>query len=239
MLRIVPMPGDAACTDLLDILAEEEFLPVDDVNHGATVLMDLRPDLEAIRNGMNPHWRRKLRQAERQPLDVVVGTSDELFGEFIGIYREMVARKKFAEGNDINEFRRMQSELPEPAKMRIALARSGDGTCAGAIYTTLGTTGLYLFAATSNVGLTSNASYTLQWQVIQDLKRSGCSTYDLNGINRVTNPGTFRFKWDMAGKHGKETVDGLCFDSSPDRHSYALVRRVDHVRRQIRQLVHR
>jgi len=61
-----------------------------------------------------------------------------------------------------------------------------------------------LFGATSNAGLASRGSYLLHWRLIEGLKRDGVVFYDLNGINPVRNPGTYKFKHDLAGSHGKE-----------------------------------
>jgi lipid II:glycine glycyltransferase (peptidoglycan interpeptide bridge formation enzyme) len=175
--------------------------------------MDLGPPVETLREGMNPHWKRELKLAERHRLEIVEGSSDQLFSDFIEIYREMVARKKFVEGNDINQFRLMQASLPEEMRCKVMLCKSTAGVFAGLVCSVIGNTALYLFGATSNIGMKSNGSYLLHWNLIQALKERGHTAYDLNGINPVKNPGTYKFKRDLAGKHGKDVHFLGRFDS--------------------------
>jgi lipid II:glycine glycyltransferase (peptidoglycan interpeptide bridge formation enzyme) len=72
---------------------------------------------------------------------------------------------------------------------------------------------MYLFGATSTMGLKRRGSYLLQWKLIQRLKEAHVRQYDLNGINRETNPGTYKFKSDLAGEKGREVRLVGCFES--------------------------
>ena len=144
---------------------------------------------------------------------MVEGDDDDLFEAFVGLYREMLDRKKFREPNDINEFRLIQKDLPQGWKMRIFLSRSIEGVGAGAICSALGNKGIYLFGATNDLGLVNKGSYLLQWRIIQWLKETGCVCYDLNGINPSRNPGTYRFKAGIAGTDGRDVLFLGQFDS--------------------------
>jgi len=213
VLRVVPMLFEEDSSEYSEILATEGFGLRTAQTKSSTLLLDLSPTLDVLRQGMNPHWKRKLKQAEREGLEIVEGTSDELFGGFVDIYREMVARKHFVETNDINKFRLMQGQLPEKLKMYVMLCRSGTRICAGLIYTGIGRTAVFLFGATSDEGLKSNGSFLLQSRAAARLKQVGIPVYDLNGINRTNNPGTYRFKADFAGVHGREVSFLGHFDS--------------------------
>jgi hypothetical protein len=213
VLRLYPVVPEDDPARLPAIMAEEGFSPSGDGMRGRTIVMDLGPSLEDLREGMRPHWKRELKLAGRKQLEVVEGTGDELFEAVIRIHDEMVSRKRFVGGNDINQFRLIQAGLPENLKMKIMLARSSAGVCAGLVYSTLGKTAIYLFGATSNIGMKSNGSYLLHWKVIQRLKEAGVAVYDLNGINPVKNPGTYKFKHDLAGMHGRDVCFAGRFDS--------------------------
>ena len=173
---------------------------------------------------MKAHWKRELKRAERNDLAVIQGSDDELFGTFIDMYKETVSRKRFAEGNDINQFRLMQAQLPDNLKMKIMLCRSSTGVCAGLVCSTIGKAAVYLFGATSNIGMKSNGSYLLQWTLIERLKKDGCAVYDLNGISPARNPGTHRFKCDLAGVHGKDVYFMGRFDSQAGVLSHSCVK---------------
>jgi lipid II:glycine glycyltransferase (peptidoglycan interpeptide bridge formation enzyme) len=95
---------------------------------------------------------------------------------------------------------------------------------AGVILSTIGKTGIYLFGATSNVGMGINASNLLQWHSIQMLKRLGCDYYDLCSINRARNPGTYHFKAGLCGRNGVES--GVSQFECLDNQFNALVARV-------------
>jgi lipid II:glycine glycyltransferase (peptidoglycan interpeptide bridge formation enzyme) len=177
--------------------------------------MDLRPSLEDLREGMRPHWKRELKIAERNKLEIVEGSENELFEAFIGIYKDMVSRKRFVESNDVNQFRLIQAQLPQSLKMKVMLCRSDRGACAGLVCSRIGDTAVYLFGATSTAGMKSNGSYLLQWKLIEGLKERHCSFYNLNGINPAGNPGTYKFKHDLAGKHGRD----VCFLGRFDAHN--------------------
>jgi hypothetical protein len=207
-LRLLPVLFGDESPAFAAILAEEGFSSAANEGRSRTILMDLSPPLQQLRDQMRPHWKRELKGAERKGLQIVQGTGDELFAKAIAVHREMVSRKKFVEGNDINQFRLIQRRLPEHLKMRIMLATSGAGICAALICSAIGGSAVYLFGATSTIGLKSNGSYLLHWKLIENLKADGCALYDLNGINPEKNPGTYKFKHDLGGETGRE-VDFL------------------------------
>jgi hypothetical protein len=214
-LRLV----DNGSKELTTILASEGFAPSGQ-GVSRTVLMDLKRPLTDLRAGMSAHWKRELKAGDRNQLEIMEGSGGDLLSEFISAYREMVARKQFREPNDIEHFRAIQKMLPEQLKMRILLSRAGGTVCAGAICSALGDTAVYLFGATSNAGMRSRGSYVLQWRLIEELQREGISTYDLNGINPITNPGTFKFKTDLVGNNGAD----VCFLGAFDAHGSRLSR---------------
>ena len=203
VLRVFPVSFVEDDGSVAAVLAEEGFAVATSSTQSRTILMDLRPGLGQLREGMRSNYKRTLRLAEQQGLEVIEGTDDHLFGAFVEMYREMVDRKRFVEPNDINVFRRMQRRLPERDKMRIMLGRADGRVCAGLVCSAMGDTAVYLFGATSPEGRKSGASYLLHWRLIERLKERGISMYDLNGINPATNPGTYKFKNDLAGVHGR------------------------------------
>ena len=83
---------------------------------------------------------------------------------------------------------------------------SADGVCAGLVCSTIGHTATYLLGATGDRGMQSNGAYLLHWRLIEQLKKNGPAVYDLYGVNPEKNPGTYRFKKDLAGHHGREVV---------------------------------
>jgi lipid II:glycine glycyltransferase (peptidoglycan interpeptide bridge formation enzyme) len=223
VLRLFPILFDFAPESFSTLLAEEGFSSVAEQRRGRTILMDLRPSLEHLRGAMLPHWQRELKAAERNRLELVEGTGQELFDSFIDIYKEMVARKRFIEPNDIHQFHRIQLRLPDQLKMKIMLCRSGTDFCSGVICSAIGDTAVYLFGATSNVGMKSKGSYLLQLELLKRLKANGILEYNLNGINPTKNPGTYKFKNELAGTNGRDVHFLGRFDSRAGALSTACV----------------
>jgi lipid II:glycine glycyltransferase (peptidoglycan interpeptide bridge formation enzyme) len=239
VLRLFPaiFESDPLCWST--IMEEEGFSVLPGGSGSRTILMDLNPSLEGLREGMMPHWKRELKIAERKQLQVIEGDQDELFGAFVDVYKEMVSRKQFVEPNDINHFRLIQAKLPQALKMKIMLCKSGDDICSGLICSAIGNTAIYLFGATSNGGMKSRGSYLLHWELLEKLKQQRIAVYNLNGINPARNPGTYKFKRDLAGNNGRDLRFVGRFESHPGNLGEFLVKGTESIRtlyRDIKQL---
>lgn len=71
-------------------------------------------------------------------------------------------------------------------------------------------------------------------------ERAGVAVYNLNGVNPVKNPGTYKFKNDLAGKHGRDVFYVGRFDAHAGWITQACVESSDALRtawRQLRQLI--
>jgi hypothetical protein len=204
-LRLFPLLFDGDSANFTAILEEEGFSASEKQASSRTILMDLTPPLDDLRTALARNWKRNLKHAEQDGLQVVEGSEDALFERVIDIYKQMVHRKNFLEPNDINQFRLMQAQLPEQLKMKIMLCKAGQDVCAGLVWSAIGSTVIELFAATSDTAVEARGrSHLLRWKLIEQSKENGVATFNLNGINPITNPGTYRFKADLAGKNGKD-----------------------------------
>jgi len=159
-----------------------------------TLLLDLSPPLEELRRRLDKKWRNLLTSSEKKNLTVVAGTGVDEYRTFCSIYREMRKRKSFETTVDIEEFGRIQQNLPYSHRMRVLLCLDRGTPVAGVVASAMGDTGIYLLGATSDSGLNSRGAYLLQWTLIRWLKESGFRWYDLGGIDPSGNPGVFHFK---------------------------------------------
>lgn len=229
ILRIFPILYDDNTQTYTDILSQEGYTPVRGENRSRTLIMDISQPLDELRKKFDQKWRNCLNRSERNNMEFIEGTGDSLFADFIGLYRVMLDRKKFEEPNDINEFRMIQRDLAPEQKMRIFLCRSGGVSSAGVICAVVGDTGVYLFGATNDEGMTNKGSYLLQWKAIQWMKNNGISHYNLNGINPEKNPGGYHFKAGLSGKNGQDIHYLGRYDSYADELTAKLVRAADTV----------
>ncbi len=237
ILRIFPVLFDDDSNGGKETLLQEGYSPTTGESAQRTLILDIQPALQQIRKNFDQKWRNCLNKAERNGLEVAEGEDEALFTDFISIYREMLQRKQFQEPNDINEFKLIQKDLPDDHKMRIFLCRSNGVSSAGAIFTAIGETGVYLFGATNDQGMANKGSYLLQWKAIQWMKNSGCRCYNLNGINPAKNPGSYHFKAGAAGKNGKDVSYLGRFDCFSSPLAAQLARIGDQVFPKVRKLV--
>jgi lipid II:glycine glycyltransferase (peptidoglycan interpeptide bridge formation enzyme) len=159
-----------------------------------TLLLDLSPPIDEIRKNLHKKWRNRLNKSEKNNLEIIKGTSDELFQKFKLLYDEMLGRKKFKTTIDINEFLNIQKQLPDKYKMYIVLCSLEDQIVSGAVFSYIGDFGIYLLGATANIGLEAQGSYFIQWKIIELLKELGCKWYDLGGVDKANNPHVYHFK---------------------------------------------
>ncbi|MGA4578902.1 lipid II:glycine glycyltransferase FemX [Limisphaera sp. VF-2] len=201
VLRVIPnlFQEDEQASTALQVLQQLGFQKDASAIPYRTIRVDLESPLEEVRKRLDGKWRNQLNAATRNGLEITEGNESSLFGRFVGLYDEMMSRKRFETSVDVREFLRIQEHLAPPEKMRVALAGQSGQLHAGVVTTAVGDTGIYLLGATGQEGLKSKASYLLQWRMIEYLKSVGCRFYDLGGINPEANPGVYHFKSGMGG----------------------------------------
>jgi FemAB family len=203
-LHLRVLPSGASSTDGAAVIqaALARRFSMRAFDHGEsfrTVLVNLEPELDAIRRGLDQKWRNQLNRAERNGLIVKSGDTAEIFLKFSMLYEQMVARKGLA-AQDIDTFRRVQALLPNGQKMKIFMCEEGNQPVAGVVVTAVGDTGVYVLGATNELGMKCKGAYLLQWCVIEYLRQQGLHRYDLGGINPQSNPGVYHFKKGLGGQ---------------------------------------
>jgi lipid II:glycine glycyltransferase (peptidoglycan interpeptide bridge formation enzyme) len=148
--------------------------------------------LDQLRKNLDKKWRNQLNAAERNQFNVCVGSDSETYRSFCRLYVQMRERKHFQTSVDIEEFGRMQDQLPDARKMKVLICKQGDEPLAGLVASALGDSAIYLLGATSDAAMRLKAAYELQWTLIRLLKEQGIRYYDLGGTDPEANPGTSR-----------------------------------------------
>lgn len=165
-----------------------------------TFLLDLAPNLEDLRKKLDRKWRNHLNAAERNPLRIVSGESSAEFPVFIKLYEQMRQKKRFETHFRVEEFGRINERIPGGRKMRIFLCIHEDQPVAGVVCSAMGNSAIYLLGASTDAARKLQASYALQWAVIQWLKQRGIRYYDLGGIDPAENAGVYAFKRGLSGE---------------------------------------
>jgi lipid II:glycine glycyltransferase (peptidoglycan interpeptide bridge formation enzyme) len=149
------------------------------------------------------------------------------------MYNEMLKRKAFATTVDIEEFARLQEDLPDTHRMRILICEQDGRPIAGLVASAMGDSAIYLLGATSDDGLDAKGAYLLQWTLIQWLKESGFKRYDLGGIDPEGNPGVYSFKRGLSGADVSQLAALVACNSVV---SYAIVNASLATQRAVRSL---
>ncbi len=215
-VRIVPQLGDCDHETFRSILTQEGYVFQRRAERRRTVLVDIRPSLDELNRGLHQKWRYHLNKARKQNLEIVEGEEDSLFEGFEGIYRQMVNRKRLADVTDLGTIRKIQQKSMPGEKMRVFLCKAEGEVVAGGICSALGDTGIYLHGATSDRGTKTYGSYLMQWRMLEWVRKQGCQSYDLNGINPEKNPGGYQFKTQLGGDHGRDVHLLGQFDAYPN-----------------------
>ena len=201
-----------------------------------TIVLELSPSLEELRRKLDKKWRNQLSAAERNNLSVIEGDTSEHYRTFCRLYAEMWARKRFHSGVDIEEFGRIQEDLPKSQRMRVMIAQQGGRPVAGLVGSVMGDSAIYLLGATNDLGMKSKGAYLLQWTMIQRLKEKGILHYDLGGIDSQGNPGVYHFK---SGLSGVDLTHIGPFLACDNRLSAVAVKAGQVLRSSYRELKHR
>jgi lipid II:glycine glycyltransferase (peptidoglycan interpeptide bridge formation enzyme) len=173
--------------------------PLGAENTYRTFVLNLTPELAQLRRGFDVKWRNQLTRSEKNNLHVIAGHGREEYRTFCEIYDQMLKRKGFKTTVDVEEFGRMQEDLPEQHRMYVLIAEHDGIPVAGLVASAMGDSAIYLLGATSDVGLQSKGAYLLHWKLIERLKANGIRWYDLGGIDPEGNPGVFHFKKGFCG----------------------------------------
>lgn len=197
-LRVIPQSTDSAHNAWIkDIFAGEGYSRKD--NPVKTVMIDLSPSLEEIRRAMDKKWRQTLQSGEKQNLEIIEGSDDEIGRMAVKVFQEMKDRKQFF-GGDQKEALAVHADLPEHLKLRLAVCVNNREPVAVLGWTAFGSVGLPLVAATGRAALKLKASNVLWWKMFEYYKDHGVSCVDANGVDEERNPGGYLFKTHIIGK---------------------------------------
>ena len=168
------------------------------LNSRQTIIVSLEDEEETRRGRLSGNWRHNLTRGERRGGRVVCwrgGGSVEILAE---LYGQMVAFKGIAPMMNEQSLRHMMRAFGSRFMVMVAHDPAGHVLAArGAGW--LGTHGHDLFAATSEEGRKTYASYVTLWKLLETLREEGVRTYDLGGVDPERVPGVFNFKRGIGG----------------------------------------
>lgn len=144
-----------------------------------TILIDLTADEDGILARMNQGTRRKIRQADKQGVQVITAGCDD-----VPAFSRMMATtgERNAFGVHDAAYYAHAFDLYTPHTAALFIARHEADDLAGVMVFAVGRTAWYLYGASSSIKRNMMGAYAAQWAAIRWAKARGCTHYDLWGI---------------------------------------------------------
>jgi vancomycin resistance protein VanK len=153
--------------------------------------------------GMNQLWRRNIKKAAKERVEVTVGEDLEAFHD---LYVHTAERDHFTP-RPLRYFETMVAELraEDPERIRLYLARHQGDLVAATIMVRVGAQAWYSYGASSTEKREVRGSNACQWAMIRDSLAAGCDVYNLRGITptlEASDPhvGLIQFKVGTGGE---------------------------------------
>ena len=162
---------------------------------------------EDLLAGMNQQWRRNIKKAAKEGVEVVRSTSvPEDLKAFHDLYVHTAERDHFTP-RPLSYFTTMFEALgaDDPDRIRLYLARHEGDLVASTIWIRVGAHSWYSYGASSTDKREVRGSNAVQWQMIRDSLKAGAHVYDLRGITDTldtedSHVGLIRFKVGTGGE---------------------------------------
>ncbi|MFI7065282.1 lipid II:glycine glycyltransferase FemX [Kribbella sp. NPDC050124] len=130
--------------------------------------------------GMNQLWRRNLKKAAKEGVEVTVGTDLKSFHD---LYVHTAERDHFTP-RPLPYFEAMFAAMSaeDPERIRLYLAHHRGDLVAATILVRVGAQAWYSYGASSTEKREVRGSNACQWAMIRDSPAAGCDVYSLRGI---------------------------------------------------------
>ncbi|MGQ4729241.1 lipid II:glycine glycyltransferase FemX [Streptomyces sp. Ju416(a)] len=156
--------------------------------------------------GLNQEWRRNVRRARKEGVEVVVGSAADLpeFSRLLGLTER---RDGFRLGRSLAYYERQYAALnaEEPGRMKLYLARHRGEILAAHTMITVGRRTWYQTGASADHRREVRPSNALQWRMLLDAHATGADVYDMRGVPSTLDPeereyGLLRWKLGTGGQ---------------------------------------
>jgi vancomycin resistance protein VanK len=158
---------------------------------------------EDLLRGMNQQWRRNIKKAAKEGVEVTVGEDVKAFHD---LYVHTAERDRFTP-RPLRYFETMFAALraEDPERIKVYLAHHQGDLVAATILVRVGAHAVYAYGASSTEKREVRGSNSCQWAMIRDSLAAGCDVYDLRGITPTLDAddphvGLIRFKVGTGGQ---------------------------------------
>ncbi|MBM3387072.1 MAG: GNAT family N-acetyltransferase [Betaproteobacteria bacterium] len=167
----------------------------------STVMLDLRPDLATLRQGLESKWRNRLTHAEKEnqaPVQVQPRLDHALT---LLLHERHLREARHFHGLPESFVPAYIEAHPQPQTAFTVSSVEVDGELlAGMLFLLHGRVATYHMGWSSQAGRANNLHNLLLWKGLCQLKSQGISHLDLGGVNTHDLPGISRFKLGTGGQ---------------------------------------
>ena len=167
-----------------------------------TSILDLTTGPEVVIKNLHRDIPYSHRKCDRENIKIFSDPSAFKVSQFSEIVKQISNSKGFEFPAPPSIFDKLLNRghpsLGKPWKTTLYLAEKDQEVLGGALIVSNPREANYLFGAVKQ-GTKFRIGAALQWHIINELLRQGIHRYDLNGMDRVNNPGVYSFKEKLGG----------------------------------------
>jgi hypothetical protein len=198
LVRVMPPPDPDFAADWTKSLAAAHFREHAPVPDPERYLVDLTLSEDEQLKSLGASWRANLGKARN--LDIREVDVRQSLPDFLALYGEMRARKKFVDHHHIETLPAMAAAATPGLGMRLFLAYHEGAPVAGSLIA--GGERVFVLASAGNArALALRAGYAVRWKVINRLRGTQARWLDLGGAEG--DDGLRSFKRGNVGKRGR------------------------------------
>lgn len=157
-----------------------------------TMELDLAVDDAQLLSNCSPNWRRNLRLAQKNNLQIRFWENPDI-DELAAVYDEMQTRKNLPEQFSRDELKNLFEQAGKNFVCYCAEDENGKLVALRGCLI-VGERAIDHLAATTLRGRELRASFPVFWKLLQASRERGVRFYDLSGIDPHKNPGVYTFK---------------------------------------------
>lgn len=170
--------------------------------------LDLTREEDDLRKALNGKWRNQLTKSEQAGVQLVKGNAQADADWIIARHAEHQGQKGF-DGPDTALLHALYGDSPRDFTVYRAAHDGQD--IGGVVVYRFGDTAHYYIGWNSAEGRKLNSGNFLLWNAVLDLKRQGCSQFDLGGHGLTGSSGFTGFKLGMNGDCYETVGEFFCF----------------------------
>ncbi len=191
--------------DVLDALHKIGFEKSSkQVQPRATILLDIRPDLETLLKSFEEKTRYNIRLSEKKGVVVREDKSEQGVAAFYQLYLETAKRDNFII-HPLRYYQKIREIMLDNGLGTNFIAYHNDKPVGAVIVFNFGTRLWYMYGASASEARNVMPNHLLHWEIIKWAKEKNLQTYDLWGIPAKPHEkhplwGVYRFKKGFKGK---------------------------------------